>query len=883
MEKLDELSRYYVYKTKKGLENRLSKLSYEVDRKLYFDRLEYENSVIIQMGYPGYFLVVQDFINWAKDQGILVGPGRGSGAGALACFALGITNVDPLPYNLIFERFLNPARVSMPDLDIDFPKSSRDLVIQYVRDKYGEDKVAQIGTFGTYKAKAAIKAVCRTLGYPVDMAKEITELYPKPIAGKESKLKDALQSVPKLAQWYASKTDKGEVLRWAEKMENRVSSFGIHASGVVIGNEPLHETVPLALGKRGEIVTQWEMNSVEEAGLIKFDFLGLKNLDTIQIALVHIKERHGIEIDIENIPLDDAEVYANLRKGDNIGVFQLESSSGMRDLLVKIRPTSIEDITALVAMFRPGPLASPKMAEYLAWRAGEAQPSYHHPDLEPILAPTGGWIVYQEQVLQIARDLAGYDLAGADLLRRAVGKKKEKEMAEHMGRFFKGMKDNGYTGQLAAILWDEIQAFADYGFNKSHAIAYAVISYWCSYLKTHYPKEFMAAALTCDTGNMDQMIVYLQECKRIGIDVLPPDINESQLDFAPTNDGIRFGFSAIKNLGAVPAQHILDNRNRAGRFRDIFEFSQRVDLGVINRKKLESLCLSGAFDSTGRKRSVLLQGVEEILLHKTEVKRYEKKLETYAKKCEAVLERLDAIERGELSDKGKKLRPLKEPDKPEQPPAPEFVDLPELPKQMMLTKEKELTGFFISGHPLDRMRTGATTIRSLRDDKPDHIILNCVLSKVEIKESKKKQRYAYLRFEDLTGTVEGVAWPWIYEKAYKELIPNIPIMIQAKVEYTEAETDHNSEQDEVIPYLHIKGVQLLGSQVSESEDINVEVPLDISKLAKIKKILTKHEGTDAAATIKFKTSSGDTLATSKVFGIQKNGRTIRSEILRAAK
>lgn len=878
---MDELARYYVYKTKKGLEEKFKKLPYEVDQEAYRERLAYENKVIIQMGYPGYFLVVQDFINWAKAQGILVGPGRGSGAGALACFSLGITNVDPVPYGLIFERFLNPARVSMPDLDIDFPKAKREMVIQYVRDTYGHDKVAQIGTFGTFKAKAAIKAIARTLGYPVAMGDALSKLYPKAVHGKEVPLDTALESVKELKAYYESNGPQAEILQWARKIEGRVSSYGIHASGVVIGNEPLYETVPLALGKRGEVVTQWDMNNVEEAGLIKFDFLGLKNLDTISIALEHIKKRHGVEIDIENIPLDDEKVYADLRKGDNIGIFQLESSSGMRDLLVKIRPESIEDITALVAMYRPGPLASPKMQDYLAWRAGQAEPTYHHPDLEPILSATGGWIVYQEQVLQIARDLAGYDLAGADLLRRAVGKKKEKEMAEHLSRFMKGMVERGYSRQLASTLWLEIQAFADYGFNKSHALSYAVISYWCAYLKTHYPVEFMAAALTCDTGNMDQMIIYLQECKRLGIDVLPPEINTSNLDFVPVHDGIRFGFSAIKNLGEKPSGHILANRDQQGDFRGIFDFAQRVDLGLVNKKKLESLVLSGCFSSGGKSRSGLMQAIEEILAHKDETKKYDKKIQTYEKRTEAYLARLEAIERGERSPKGAKLKPLKKPEKPEAPVGPQYIDLPELPKQLLMRYEKELTGFFISGHPLDgyahRIRT---TIRSLREEKPSYVSLTCVLSKLENKETKTKQRFAFMRFEDLTGTVEGVIWPRQYGVAKSQLIPNVPLKLQAKVSYTEAEPDEDSETDEVIPYLEVTKVEMLESQVVENEDITIEIPLDMSKIARVKSILAKHAGEAGEAVVKFTTQQGNTLSLSRSFGI-KNGRAIRSEIFRA--
>lgn len=881
---MDELARYYMYKAKKGLAERIPKLPYKVNEKEYQDRLDYENKIIIQMGYPGYFLVVQDFINWAKNQGILVGPGRGSGAGALACFALGITNIDPIPYGLIFERFLNPARVSMPDLDIDFPKAKRDLVIQYVQDKYGHDKVAQIGTFGTFKAKAAIKAVARTLGHKIIVAEKLTKLWPKPKHGREIKFEEALEDVSKLREWYDSSTPEGEILRWAHKCEGRVASFGIHASGVVISNEPLYETVPLAIGRHGETVTQWDMNCIEDVGLIKFDFLGLKNLDTIQLTMNHIKRRYGLDIDIENLPLDDSKVYSNLRKGDNIGVFQLESSSGMKDLLVKIRPENIEDITALVAMYRPGPLNSNKMPDYLAWRAGLTEPTYHHPSLEPILASTGGWIVYQEQVLQIARDLAGYDLAGADLLRRAVGKKKEKEMAEHLGRFTKGMVDNGYTKDLANTLWSEIKAFADYGFNKSHAFSYAMIAYWCAYLKTYYPTEFMAAALTCDSGNMDQMIVYLQECKRLGIDVLPPDINDSELEFTPLDGQIRFGLTAIKNLREGPGRHILDVRSEGGKFQSIFDFARRIDLGLVNRKKLDSLVLSGAFDFTEQNRSTLLQAIEDILEYKKEQKRYEKKLETFEKKSEAYLGRLAAIERGDRSANGEKLKSLKKPVQPKAPEFPTYMPEAELAKQLILHKEKELTGFFMSGHPLDGFKDKiCRTISSLKDDKPEQIIMICLLSELQIKESKKKQRYAFARFEDLTGNVEGVIWPWLYKQCSDQLLLNVPIRIGAKVTYTDAEVDEDSKQDEVIPYLEIKSVELLERPTEDSQNITIEVPLKLSSVKEVKKSLNKHAGKAGVASVRFRLQSDGILAVPRVFGINQNGRAIKTEILRRGK
>ena len=885
---VDELSSYYIYKTKKGLKDKISKFSYKVDEKLYQERLDYENQIIIQMNFAGYFLVVQDFINWAKNRGILVGPGRGSGAGSLAVCALGITNVDPIPNGLIFERFLNPARISMPDLDIDFPKEHRDTVINYVKETYGYDKVAQIGTFGTYKAKAAIKSAGKTLGFPLQTREKLTKLYPKPKAGKEITIAEAFKE-GELAEIYKSNTDEGMILRWAEKFENRISSFGTHASGVVISSEPLTNILPLAIGKNKQTVTQWDMNSVEEIGLIKFDFLGLKNLDVIANALKLIKANYNREIDIYNIPLDDELVYANLRKGDTVGIFQLESSAGMRDLLVQIRPTSIEDITALVAMFRPGPLASPKKDDYLAWRAGQKDPFYHHQDLAPILKDTGGWIIYQEQVLQIAKELAGYSLAEADLLRRAVGKKKEKEMQENQQKFTDGLLKNGYTAELAFLLWEEIKAFADYGFNKSHAFAYAMISYWCSYLKSHYPVEFMAALLTNDVGNVDQMIIYLQECKRLKIDVRPPDINLSSENFTPIQNEIRFGLSAVKNLGQGPIGIILENRNSEGRYKDFQDFTSRIDLGDVNKKAIHSMVLCGVFDSIqrGSNRNTALQAYESAVLYRKDILSYEKGIQAYENKIREYENREEAIKRGERNTSGNKLKSLKKPELPIKPVLPQVDELPELPIQVLMNYERELTGFFISGHPLDaytqKIERNGITVNNLKINKPEYARLIVILSQVIIKETRNKKRYAFLKFEDLTGVLEGVTWVREYEKFKDVLIPNIPMLISGPIKYREADTDEYSETDEVIPSIDIKSVSLLASVQTENRDLTLDVPLDIYSIKKAKQLLNRFSGDEGQARLRFITSSGIIVETNKTFGINKNGRTITAELARIPK
>jgi DNA polymerase III subunit alpha len=872
---MNQLDKYFTFKCRKGLQVRLAKLPYTVDNKSYKDRLEYEINTIIQMGYPGYFLVVQDFINWAKKNNILVGDGRGSGAGSLCAFALGITNVDPIKYDLYFERFLNPARVSMPDFDIDFQKDRRDEVIQYVKTKYGADKVAQIGTFGTFKAKKSIKDVARTLGYSLTMANTLCKLYPKAVHGKEVTMKEAFQKVEKLAMLRASDTDEGRVLRWAEKIEGRVASFGIHASGVVISNEALTKVVPLAKGKNDEVVTQWDMNNIEEIGLIKFDFLGLKTLSQISTTLQLIKKNHGKDIDLTDISFDDPEVYINLRKGDNIGIFQLEASSGIRDLMIKIRPNTIEDLAAIVAMYRPGPLGSEQMEIYLKWRAGEGEPSFHHKDLKPILGETAGWLVYQEQVLRIARDMAGYTLAEADLLRRAVGKKKEKEMAEQKNKFFSGFNKFGYSTDLAEKLWEEIKVFADYGFNKSHAVGYAITAYKTAWLKTHYPVEFMAAALTCDSGNQDQMIVYIQECKRLGIPVLPPDVNESDLNFTPYNGTIRFGLSAIKNVGEA-ANHIIEERNNRGLFKSFFEFSERVNLTVVNKRKLESLVSSGAFDFTHQNRATLLLACEQVVDYRDEVKKFLSKLETYEKKIDACNQREKDIQAGVLSDIGKPLKLLKAPERPTSPTKPEYIVVAEMPLTEILQLEKDLTGSFISGHPLNGLTKKNTwTIQQLREslERPEYANLLVIISDIQLKETKDKKRMAFLKFEDLTGTIEGAIFPANYTKHIDVLVKNIPVLLGAKIDYIDVETE---EGDLVpLPSLLVQGIELAISSIPVLKETILDVNLDFDNVINLSKSIDKIGSGIEQVRLKFITKNNTALSPNNLIGIS-NERAFRA-------
>ena len=488
---MSELSEYFIFKCWKGLKARGLDTIPE-----YRERLEFEIKTILKMDYPGYFLIVQDFLNWARQNNIYVGPGRGSAAGSLVSYSLGITALDPIKWNLLFERFLNPDRISMPDIDCDIEKRYRHKVIQYVMDKYGHDKVAHISTFSLMRAKAAVKSVARTLGAPYAVGEKLSKLLLDPVSGKPQPLKESIEKVEVLQQYFDDEEEiEGKILRWALKIEDMISSIGVHAAGIVISNDPLVETTPILRSKEGQITTQFEMNNVEDVGLIKFDFLGLAALTKIHCTVDMIKAIQGVDINIESIDLEDDKVFERLRGGDQVGLFQLEASTGMRDLMIQIRPTSIEDITALVAIFRPGPLGADYKEIYLGVRAGIRDPEYLVPELEPILERTSGWLIYQEQIMEIAKTLAGYTGGEADELRKAVGKKKKKLMDKHEPKFKAGWVQHGLPADKADMLWDDMLKFAEYGFNRSHAAAYAMITYQTAWLKTYYPTEFMCSML----------------------------------------------------------------------------------------------------------------------------------------------------------------------------------------------------------------------------------------------------------------------------------------------------------------------------------------------------------------------------------------------------
>ncbi len=594
-----------------GLEERLRTRGLVEDRtrEEYEKRLAFELDVITKMKFPGYFLIVSDFIKWAKAKGIPVGPGRGSGAGSLVAYVLTITDLDPFRFNLLFERFLNPERVSMPDFDIDFCQDRRGEVIDYVQQRYGRDRVAQIITFGKLQARMVTRDVGRVLQMPYGQVDRLSKLIPNNPANPVT-LAQAIDGEPKLQEERDRDPTVKTLFEIALKLEGLYRNASTHAAGVVIGDRPLEELVPLYRDPRSDIpATQFNMKYVEKAGLVKFDFLGLKTLTVIEKAQKLIRLREA-SFDIDRIPYDDTKTYEMLGHGDTVGVFQLESS-GMRDVLKKMRADRIEDIIAIVALYRPGPMDN--IPRYIACKKGEEEPDYLHPMLEPILKETYGIMVYQEQVMQIAQVLSGYSLGEADLLRRAMGKKIKAEMDAQKERFVSGAEKKGVDPKQADYIFELVQKFAGYGFNKSHAAAYAVVSYQTAYLKANYPVEFLAASMTLDMGNTDKLMLFRREAQRVGVKVIPPSINASGVDFAVSKGQIVYSLAALRNVGAGAIEHLVRVREEGGPFRSLGDFAKRIDPKLVNKRALESLAKAGAFDALNPNRAQVLDAVESVL------------------------------------------------------------------------------------------------------------------------------------------------------------------------------------------------------------------------------------------------------------------------------
>jgi len=763
---LDELALKGLEERLEGLEKSGSAAVSPATRKAYEDRLRYELGVIKKMQFSGYFLIVADFINYAKDHGIPVGPGRGSAAGSLVAYALKITDLDPIRHVLLFERFLNPERRSMPDIDVDFCIRGRDQVIRYVKEKYGPDKVAQIATFGTLKAKAAIRDVGRALGFSFAETDAIAKLIPAPKQGFDYPLAEALKMEPRLPALMKSDPRVQKLIDTAQRLEGLTRHASTHAAGVVLSNLPLVDYLPLYVDKEGGIVTQFDMDGVAKIGLIKFDFLGLKTLTLIHDCLKLIDAGHGVKIDLPNLPLDDKKIYQLLCSGNTTGIFQLESA-GIREMTVKIRPNCFEDLVAVLALFRPGPLDSGMTEEYIKRKHGKEKISYLHPSLEPVLKDTYGVIVYQEQVMQIAQTLAGYSMGDADTLRRAMGKKDPEEMASQRERFIDGSRKNKIDQRKAGEIFDQMETFARYGFNKSHSAAYAMISYQTAYLKSHYPVEFMAALLTSEMGDTDKVIKNLAECRERGIEVLPPDVNESRADFTAVEDKIRFGLAAVKNVGEKAVEVILQSREAEGNFKSIFDFCRRADLGAVNRRVVESLVKCGAFDSTGVSRTRMAAGLDEAI----------KVGQSHQKIRES--SQIDIFDTPGLKGNGGSashdVYPVVE----------------EWPAQQLLAFEKEALGFYITGHPLDKYeqqlkKLASGTIASLKERSSNgEVKAGGVVTALKLKNTKKGERYASFQLEDRSGFIEVLVWPDLYRRCAETLVQDDPILVRARLEVGE--------------------------------------------------------------------------------------------------
>ena len=760
----ETLDDYLERKAREGLEKLIptivkdTKKEEAIIKEKYEKRLSEELEIIKNMGFAGYFLIVSDFVKHAKHNDIPVGPGRGSAAGSLVAYALRITNIDPIRYGLFFERFLNPDRISMPDIDIDFCPEGRDEIIKYVTEKYGQDKVSQIITFGKMQAKGVIRDVGRALNIPYGEVDKIAKLIPNVL---NITLADAVKMEPRLAQEEKNNPLIAKLMAMSRILEGLNRHASTHAAGVVISDVPLVERVPLCSPK-DDIVSQYSMNDIQSVGLTKFDFLGLKTLTVIKNALNFIKESKGIEIDISNLPLDDKETYKLLMKGETDGVFQLESS-GMKDLVVELKPDHIEDVIAAIALYRPGPM---KMKpEFIARKQGRTKISYELPQLEIILKETYGIILYQEQVMQIANMIGGYTMAEADTLRKVMGKKKVAQMEKEKPKFLEGAKKQKINDNKARKIWEQMETFAEYGFNKSHSAAYAIITYQTAYLKAHYPVAFMAALLTSDKDNRDKIIKYMSTCKEMGINILPPDLNESQRDFSISGENIRFGLAAIKNVGLAAIDSIISVQKDA-KFSSFMDFLTRVDLRKVNKRVIESLIKCGAFDSLGYKRRQLILHYEGAM---EEAGRKQKERESSQS---SFFDQFDS--NGASKENG--LKPY------------EIPDVPEWDQKELLSIEKETLGFYITGHPLldfaDRLKlvTNADSSNLSSKKDKDTVTVAGVVSNINERPTRRKDIMCYITLEDLQGSVNVIFFADTYKKFYSLLHAEEPVVITGIVD-----------------------------------------------------------------------------------------------------
>ena len=723
-------------------------------------RLEHELAVIKKMGYAGYFLIVQDFIQAARGMDVLVGPGRGSAAGSIVSYSLGITNVDPLKYDLLFERFLNPERVSMPDIDVDFSDKKREKVIEYVRKKYGDESVSQIITFGTLSSKAVLKDVGRVLGVPLSTIDSINKVIPTEF-GKVRPLAEALKTIPEL-KWVNESTDpKIKTLVEASLvLEGMNRNAGMHAAGVVIAPGTISDYVPLYKTPQTEVMTQYNMKDLEEAGLLKMDFLGLRTLSVLENALRMIEENHQVRIDLDRLPEDDQATFDLFTRGDTVGVFQFESS-GMQESLRKLKPTSISDLVAMNALYRPGPMEM--IEDFINRKHGRQKITYLHPALEVILKETYGVIVYQEQVMKIASEVAGFTLAKSDLMRRAMGKKDDALMASVKDEFIKGSIERGSDRKLAGDIFDLIQKFAKYGFNKSHSVAYSVVAYQTAFLKAHYPAEFMAATLSSEINDIDRIAVLIDSCRKSGIPLLGPDVNESDLDFKVTGGAIRFGLCGIKNVGESAVEGIVRARNEHGPFKNIFDLCARVDLRLVNKKCLESLVQAGAFDAMSGHRAQYFDAIENATTFG--LRQQEQELSGQA---------------GLFDISGGTETPVIA--------YPTLPDIRRWTEFEKLQHEKNVLGFYVSGHPLLKYEHEVKELSTvpLGDPsalKPGSMVRACgIVTAVKRKIDKRNNTMAFVMIEDFTGAAECIVFADAFQKYQNDLTQDAIVMVVGKGE-----------------------------------------------------------------------------------------------------
>ncbi len=787
-----------------------SKLNGKVPEE-YDKRLRYELSVIKKMGFTGYFLVVWDFIRYAKENKIPVGPGRGSAAGSLVAYVLGITSIDPIQHGLIFERFLNPDRISMPDIDIDFCYERRDEVIEYVGKKYGQESVAHIVTFGTMAARAVLRDVGRVMGINYQEVDKLAKLIP---AELDVTIERALQIEPRFRDLTTSNEEMKQLIETSKALEGLSRHASTHAAGIVISDAPLHEYCPL-FKSNDQITTQYDMESVEKIGLLKMDFLGLRTLTVIDEACKIINRVHKIDLKIEEIPLDNRATYEMLSRGEAIGVFQLESS-GMRDLLKKMKPTKFGDIVALLALYRPGPLGSGMVDDFIKRMYDSSHIKYDHPALEPILKETYGIILYQEQVMQIVSTLAGFSLAKADSLRRAMGKKIPEIMEREKKSFIEGAEKKGVNTRTAEKIWNLIEYFSGYGFNKSHSTAYAFISYQTAYLKANYQIEFMTALLSSEKDNTDKIVRYIEECKRVGIPVLPPSVNQSFSLFACVGNTIRFGLSAVKNVGTLAVESIIATREAKGIFKSLNEFCERVDLRLCNRKVLESLIKCGAFDDFKIKRSQLMTILDRVL---------EMGSKTQQDRQRGQLSLLDGM--SDHSSLGGKDTDL--------------PNIDEWPESQLLGYERELLGFYVSAHPLSKfekvLRTYASTtaisLAELKDQEP--LTIGGIVSTIKEITTKKGDRMAFVGLEDLDGRCEVVVFPELFKSSITLLQKDTIVFIRGKANSRDDTPKVIAE--EIIP---IEEVEKKLTKVISIDLLTAG--LDMATLQRLKEILAQHPG-----------------------------------------